>query len=143
MGWREAAGSHQSGLPIFDRVQLAALLMSRLSSTAPPLLFLCRGWGPSGHAVRTAQRRDGGEDSRLPSPPVSTTPTMSSENTARRGQGEAVGFMAGGFAVLRTPFRRDYSQCAAYASTDQGAGKRRNSGMSNEQRLNMRRRAAP
>ena len=25
-------------------------LMSRLSATAPPLLLLCRGWGPSGHA---------------------------------------------------------------------------------------------
>jgi hypothetical protein len=29
---------------------------------------------------------------------------MSSENTARRGQGKAVGFMAGGFAIYREHF---------------------------------------
>jgi hypothetical protein len=35
----------------------------------------------------------------LPSPPVSTTQRLSSENATRRGQGKAVGIMTGGFAV--------------------------------------------
>jgi hypothetical protein len=100
------------------------LLVSRLSATAPPLLFLCRGWGPSGHAVRTSPRWDGGEGrcaAAPPSPPVSTTQRLSSENTARRGQGKAVGFMARRLCCFEN-IRRDYSQCAAYASTDQGGG---------------------
>jgi hypothetical protein len=73
---------------------------SRMSNAASALLFVGRAEdSPSGHAGRTTRAGTKVKIAALLHRSFDTR-TMSSENTARRGQGKAVGFMAGGFAVL-------------------------------------------